>query len=83
VVLVRTDDVKKRTAHIIRMKRISELVAGNVVPTSLILFTLMMEATSTQGTSVLTRATRRHIAEDGILHSHLRENIKCYTALTG
>jgi hypothetical protein len=28
-------------------------------------------------------ATRRHIPEDGILHSHRRENLKSYIALTG
>jgi hypothetical protein len=29
-------------------------------------------------TSVHPRCTRRHIPEDGILHSHRRENLKCY-----
>jgi hypothetical protein len=29
-------------------------------------------------TSVLTRSTWRHIPEDGILHSHPRENLKSY-----
>jgi hypothetical protein len=29
--------------------------------------------------SVFTRATRRNIAEDTILHSHRRENLKSYT----
>jgi hypothetical protein len=33
-------------------------------------------------TSVLTRARRRKIPEDGILHSHRRENLKSYIALT-
>jgi hypothetical protein len=32
-------------------------------------------------TSVLTRATRRNIQEDTILHSHCRENLKSYTGL--
>jgi hypothetical protein len=34
-------------------------------------------------TSVLTRATRRNNPEDTILHSHRRENLKSYIALTG
>jgi hypothetical protein len=41
--------------------------------------TLKMEAIRSSETSVQsTRSTRRHISEDGILHSHRRENFKSY-----
>jgi hypothetical protein len=50
----------------------------NIITSSLILFTRIMEAMRFSETSVLTRATRRYIAEDFILHSHRRENLKSY-----
>jgi hypothetical protein len=39
---------------------------------------LKMDATSSSETSVYNKPTRRHIREDGILHSHRRENLKPY-----
>jgi hypothetical protein len=87
VALIRTNVSEDRIASIIRVKRISHLgttltvtslrsvlqlpVSSNVVPSSLIVFTLMMEAILS---SEMSRAIRRHISEGGILHSHRREN---------
>jgi hypothetical protein len=58
------------------------LLTDNVVPSSPILVTLMMEAIRSSETSILTRATQRNIPEDGILHSHGRENLIALTDWT-
>jgi hypothetical protein len=90
VFLVRTDVSEERISSIIRVERISEhsvfprclhqlLVTADVVPNSLIISNLMMEAIRSSETLVLTRARRHRIPEDGILHSHRRENLKSYT----
>jgi hypothetical protein len=44
---------------------------------------LMLEATRSSETSILTRATRNHIPEEGILHSRRGENLQSYIALMG
>jgi hypothetical protein len=54
------------------------LVTADVVPKSLILPSLIMEALRSFEKSVLTTARRRHISEVGILHCHRRENLKSY-----
>jgi hypothetical protein len=66
----------------VQEERIASIIRANVVPSSPILVTLMMEAIRSFETSILTRATRRNIPEEGILHSHGRENLKSYIALT-
>jgi hypothetical protein len=43
------------------------LVAADIVLSSTILVTMKMEAIRSSGTLVLTRATRRHIPDEGIV----------------
>jgi hypothetical protein len=57
------------------------LVTDNVVPSSSILSTVMMETIRSYEKSVPTRATRRHMPEDDIPHNHRRENLKSYISI--
>jgi hypothetical protein len=72
----KTDISEKRGASIIRVTRIGklgflrsvpQLLVTAKVPSSPILFTLMMQGIRSSETSVLTRATQYNIQEDGIL----------------
>jgi hypothetical protein len=62
-------------------RRVGLLVTANFVFILQIFYTLKMEVTSPLETSVITRSTLRHIPEEGILHSHRRENLKSYLIL--
>jgi hypothetical protein len=69
---------KLETPLAVTRNRCRLLVTANVVSSLPILVTLMMEALNSFETSVLTRAPRRNITDDGILHSYGGESLKSY-----
>jgi hypothetical protein len=66
VTLFRTDVSEEGISSIMKVERIREL--GTKLAVNRNWSTLMMEAIISFEMSVLTRATRRHIPEEGILH---------------
>jgi hypothetical protein len=76
--LVRTDGSEELSASFIRVTRIGELGTTLAVTSN----RRTLEALSSSETSFITRATRRNISEDTILHSRRRENLKSYKVVT-
>jgi hypothetical protein len=86
VTFVRSKVSEDRVAYIFRVTRIGELGTSAVTSNWSTLrrnTNYKKKGALSFEISVLTRVTRRHIPEDGILHSRRRENLKSYTALTG
>jgi hypothetical protein len=80
VTLVRTDVSEELSASIIRVTRICEL--GTTLAVTNNLLRLLVIACVVPSSQILV-TLGFNITEDGILHSHRRENLKSYIALTG
>jgi hypothetical protein len=88
VALVRTDFSEQEFVSIIKLTRIGDLgttlllllITTNVIPSSPIHVTLIMEGMHFYEMSVLTKTTLRNIKEDGIIPIQHRENLylSCY-----
>jgi hypothetical protein len=72
VALVRTDVSEELSASFIRVTRIGELETTLAITSN--------RLTLRRNTTVLTKATLRNIPQEGILHSHRRENLKSYAS---
>jgi hypothetical protein len=80
VALIRTDVSEDRIASIFRVTLESPSIQELTVSlcTCSYSVTLKMEAIRSSETSVLIRATRRHLPENANHHSHRRGNLKSY-----
>jgi hypothetical protein len=75
VALLRTDVSEERVSFNVRVTRIGELGRTLAVTSNW----SKLHVLYSSETSVLTRSKRRSTSEDGIFHSHYRENLKSWS----